>query len=316
MNLTNRGARILCLLLLVTIIRAAPKPCNRAVKVTAGPVEELGPAISPNGRWLAIEYFTRDYPDDPEIWTMPEKGRFADARPVFNDKKRECGELAWSPNSLWLSLICSPRIKSGLVTEQLFKVNTATREAIQLTNFPEGESEGAGTSWSRDGRIAFVKDGDIYTVSENGGSVTKLVDLHKNLPDVHPFFPSWSPDNSQLAFVGRGTGTAQALGHHLYVVQLGTGRISELFGGVGDDGPSWFDNAHILCSREESGPTSSIWLISVSGQSRVQLTHGSYDMAPAVDSSRLWLYFSRNEHITQPRRDEDFHIWKCLLTLD
>jgi Tol biopolymer transport system component len=290
------------------------RPTCPANQITWGPIEELGPKVSPDGSWLAMEYFTPEHPNDPAVWVMPRNGTFADARRVVDDKEYVYAELAWSPDSAWLSAVRMLRSKPGVIGAQIFKINVATGHAIQLTKLPVLTAIGAGTSWSRDGRIAFEMDQDIYTVPSDGDAVTKLVDVQHNLPHVVPYFPVWSPDNTRVAFVGRGGAGAKSSSHDLYVANLRTGEIRRVFAGVGDDGPSWFDDDHILSSREEDGPSSSIWLVSISGPNGVRLTRGHYDMAPTTDITRTYLYFSRNEHISRPSSDEDFHIWKCRLS--
>ncbi|PYU18167.1 MAG: hypothetical protein DMG32_26560 [Acidobacteria bacterium] len=293
------------------------EPTGKAVRIFKGPVGELGPLCSPDGHWLAFEYFTPLGVPDTEIWIMPANGKSSDARPVLNGKSMEYGEIAWSTDSKWISFVGSPSIESGVMSDQVFKVNVATKQVVQLTDFPKFTSLGAGTSWSRDGRIAFEMNGDIYVVPDSGGATTKLVDVRNKLPDVAPYFPAWSPDGTHLAFVGRQPGTLGTK-QDLYVTDIATGKFTKAFEDVGDDGPSWFDDAHLVVSHQDAKLKYSIWLVPISGgPAAVRLTHGFYDGTPSTDPAKTYLFFSRCEDISKLSLSSPaggFHLWKLRLT--
>jgi len=44
-----------------------------------------------------------------------------------------------------------------------------------------------------DGRIAFVRSNQIYTIAPSGGTATKLTSTGKN------YRPEWSPDGTRIA---------------------------------------------------------------------------------------------------------------------
>lgn len=283
---------------------------DRVVQVTAGPWGEFGPRCSPDGRYLAFEYFSPEHPAAVQMWLMPKQGQFSDARPLLGYTGDYYGEFSWSPDAGWLSFVRGVTGPNGVISDQVFKINVANREVVQLTNFP-ADTDLGGTSWSQDGRILFEMNNDLYVVPETGGAVTKLVDMRSKLPGVTPVFPSWSPDGSRVAFVERGGSPAQPdRGHDLYVVDLRSGTISKILGGLGDDAPFWLDQDKILCSRVEQGPRSSIWIASVSGATPQRLTKGFFDMSPAVCPDRSEVYIARNMSISRSRSiTEGFHIW-------
>lgn len=279
---------------------------NQIVQVTSGPVGEVGPQCSPDGRHLAFEYFSAEHPKAVQLWVMPTKGEFSDAKPLLGYTLGESyGEISWSPDSRWLSFIRGTE-SNGVISDQVFKVNVARQNTISLTKFPTGTSLGAGTSWSKNGQIAFEMDGDIYAVSDSGGRVAKLVDVKNILPGVSPFYPSWSPDRNHVAFVGRSEHERS-----VYVTDLTRHTIEKIFTGVADDGPAWLDDRHILSSREESQSHSSIWIVDVHRKHGVRVTEGFYDISPATCVSGGYLYFSRNQDIAQVNGalTRGFHIW-------
>jgi len=306
-----------CICAIGCLTLASRKGEDKPVPIFSGPVGELGPICSPDGRWLAFEYFTSKGVSDTEIWIMPTHGTSREAKPVLNDKRYEYGEIAWSPDSAWISFIGNRSTDSIVLSMQIYKVNIFTRQIVQLTSFPDATGLGAGTSWSRDGHIAFEMNDDMYVVPESGGSADKLLDVRKNLPSVAPYFPTWSPDGSRLAFVGRRPGK-NGTEHTLYVLEVQTGRVSSVFQGVGDDGPSWLDVDHVLCSHEDGEDKYSLWLIPVSPGSPLQITRGHYDGTPSTDPAHTYLFFSRSDGRSKPSLSSPargFHLWKLCLNL-
>jgi len=288
-------------------------PCDRnevhqITQITSGPIGEIGPRCSPDGRYLAFEYFSAEHPNAVQVWSMPIAGEFSEAKSLLGYTGKSYGEISWSPDSAWLSFIGGSRDSSGVISDQVFKINVASQKVAQLTNFPSRTSLGAGTSWSKDGQIAFEMDDDIYVVPQSGGAVAKLVSVKTELPGIGPFFPSWSPDGGRVAFVGR---TAQK--NSLYVADLGNHRIEKIFDGVGDDAPWWLDDRHVLSSHVEGQSHSSIWMIRVRDKRGVRLTQGFYDISPVGCVGGKQFYFSRNKDISQGGGSlmRGFHIWKA-----
>jgi Tol biopolymer transport system component len=70
-------------------------------------------------------------------------------------------------------------------------VNVDDGSFTQLTS----DAADGSPAWGSDGRIAFVREGDIYVMMEDGRDVTRLTD------DGQSFAPAWSPDAQKIAFV-------------------------------------------------------------------------------------------------------------------
>src|SRR6267142_4903790 len=71
-------------------------------QVTFGPLAELGPVISPDGRWVAFEYFAPADNDGIQLWIMPVGEPFLMARAIVNDGQYHAG-ISWSPDSHWIA---------------------------------------------------------------------------------------------------------------------------------------------------------------------------------------------------------------------
>ena len=89
-----------------------------AVQLTFGPVGEQGPAVSPDGRLLAFEYFHPDEHKDPEIWVMPADGEFSSARALVANANRNA-DPTWSPDGKWISFMCEEEEKDHIVTDSM-----------------------------------------------------------------------------------------------------------------------------------------------------------------------------------------------------
>ena len=80
---------------------------------------------------------------------------------------------------------------------------------------------GAQPAWTTDGRLAFVRDGDLWLRSANGEESLLLVDASQ---------PAWSPDGERIA-AARLRGIA--------MLDLDSGATSQLTDQAGDDAPAW-----------------------------------------------------------------------------
>lgn len=290
-----------------------PGALSRPLQVTSGDTAEAGAIPSPNGKFLAFERFGENEGGSPKVWVMPISGGLDDARLVVDGtsfgQSWYVGEISWSPDSQWIAFIGHP-VTGGAVTEQVFKVNIETRQAVQLTRFEGPTSLGAGTSWSKSGQVLFVKDGDLFHVSESGGPAIRVLDVQSSALELTPYFPVWSPNEEHIAFIGRQKARGKKA---LYVANAKEGNFKKLIEAVWDDGPYWLNTTHILITvPDNAGPKTRIALTSVRSPKVVYLTKDYQDVTPSVDVTTRSLFFSRRRVRpgAQTSITEGFHIWR------
>jgi Tol biopolymer transport system component len=117
-------------------------------------------------------------------------------------------------------------------------------------------TEGRDPSWSPNGkRIAFTghdgHDYEIYTISATGGS---RFNVTNNTSD--DLQPSYSPDGKKIAYVahrGTGEGSAQKYDSEIYTVNVGGGgRAKVTNDSAYDFGPSYLPDGKKIAYRSES----------------------------------------------------------------
>jgi Tol biopolymer transport system component/predicted Ser/Thr protein kinase len=134
------------------------EPGTRPVRLTENPVDDLGPAWSPDGRQIA---FVRTTEHAASIYVMPSLGglerKLVDLPgPVFNegDALEPIPALSWFPDGQSLAYAEQAPGKSS----RILRVSLATLETIPLTSPPAEISGDAFPELSPDGRrLAFVR---------------------------------------------------------------------------------------------------------------------------------------------------------------
>jgi len=277
-------------------------------QLSFGPVAETEPTISPDGRWIAFQYFPRNRPQTPLIWIMEVSKGFSSAKPLV-DHLGYAAELSWSPDSKWVSFISSDNMLSRK-TEQIYKVNVVTTEVVQVTAFPEGTLIGDSTAWSASGLIAFEKDGEICGVPDVGGEEVRLLDTRIALSSRRPSYIRFSPDGRMLLFSVETGNQDQS---EIWVAELRSQTFRRLTSLHFDLFPAWIDEEHVLFSRETENGRSEVQALSLRTGNVERLTRGHVDFTPSTDSSGSILYFSRKGRV--PKQFEmagllvGFHIW-------
>jgi Tol biopolymer transport system component len=269
--------------------------------------------VSPDGRWLAFQYFVKDEPGSVQIWVMEISKGFESARRLACQFKY-AGEMSWSPDSEWISFI-SPEDKTGRSTSQIYKVNITTNDVLQVTNFPEGTVIGDSTTWSTVGRIGFEKAGVIYSVPQSGGEETQVLDARKALSNRQPKSIRLSPNGKMLLFSIENAEQDQS---SIWVANLESKSVQQLTALHFDLFPAWIDNGNMLFTRMTKKEFAEIQAFSLRTRKIEQLTSRHVDFTPSAAPSGRVLFFSRKGQVSTSLEKGDFfagyHVWRLPLS--
>jgi Tol biopolymer transport system component len=136
---------------------------------------------------------------------------------------------------------------------------------------------------ARDGKIAFVRSGHLYTVSLDGSRPQRLRLITQD--DLSVDGPAWSPDGNLLAFnASIATFDAQAL--H---IREATGRLRVLFDtGRGEVGVSWSPDGEQLVVGS-GGDVPALSLVSVATGQQTDISASGFD--PAWSPDGAWIAY-------------------------
>ena len=280
-----------------------------AKQLTFGSVAEIEPNISPDGRWIAFQYFAEKSPRLAQIGVMDTSKGFASARPLV-DQHGYAAEMSWSPDSKWISFISSEN-KPSRNTDQIYRINVATKEIVQITNFPEGTLIGDSTTWARNGLIAFERDGEIFGIPDVGGKEMLLFDPRTAVSNQRPSNIRLSPDGKMLLF---SVENEQQDLSEIWLADLGSRSLRQLTSLHFDLFPAWIDEGHILFSRETKRGLSEVHLLSLRTGHLERITCNHVDFASSTDASGEVLYLSRKDPVSKESDNGGFffgfHIWR------
>jgi Tol biopolymer transport system component len=138
---------------------------------------------------------------------------------------------SWSPDGKWIAYRDSTR---GINEDD--EIYIASADGKEHRNLTKNPANDWGPDWSPDGTtIAFNSDRDRetgtrgYLVNRDGSNLRRIE------ADMWLEYPSWSPDGQKLAFMG-----ALGSNYELFVVELATGKVTQLTTSPGHDGwPAW-----------------------------------------------------------------------------
>jgi Tol biopolymer transport system component len=122
--------------------------------------------------------------------------------------------------------------------------------AAALTFVLAGQFVWAGTADAaypgRDGRIAFVRSGDVWTVRSDGAAPRRLTHTHDN------YDPAWSPDGGLIAFASSRAGA----GDDLWVMRAdGSDKRRITFGPSDQSSPTWSPDGRWIAYSDDRGTT-------------------------------------------------------------
>jgi Tol biopolymer transport system component len=202
---------------------------NQTASVVVSEGTSMSVSIAPDGRTLAIDL-------QGTVWTLPASGGAAKAiTDFYNDARHP----TFSPDG---KTIAFQGYRAG--TYDIWAVQSDGSNQRQLTRGPFDDREPA---WSHDGsRVAFSSDRgesisagqpaagsgnyNIWILDTRKGQLTQVT---KDRAD--DFMPTWSPDDSEIAFI-----STRAGGQTIWAVNVSSGterRVSAE--GIRADAPSW-----------------------------------------------------------------------------
>jgi hypothetical protein len=168
----------------------------------------IGPAISPDGRWVAFlstrEFFSIDlFLADAVTGRIVRRLVSSEGNPHFDALRFIDSGGAWSPDSRRIAVVTFSRGDNGLA------LIDAERGGVERRITIPGVGALSNPAWSPDGRTIVVSgqvDGvtDLYAYDIESNAVTQLT--NDKFADLHP---SWSADGTRVAFASdRGAGEA------------------------------------------------------------------------------------------------------------
>ncbi|HVS01733.1 MAG TPA: protein kinase, partial [Thermoanaerobaculia bacterium] len=162
-----------------------PSPPLRKLELPVAGAGELaasrvGPAISPDGRWVA-------YGSQGRLWLRDLEGVESLEVPGGEGAERPF----WSPDSRWLAF--------G-VGDRLVKFPIGGAGSVVVAKLPSSMSTVGGGGWMPAGRIVFATgDKGLFEVSEKGGDPRPLLEPGEGEQDFHNVAPL--PDGRGVIFV-------------------------------------------------------------------------------------------------------------------
>ncbi len=133
--------------------------------------------------------------------------------------------------------------------------------------------QGAAPAWSPDGgRIAFLRNGELWILRVDGGAERRLADA----ADFHPFSeahvttPSWSPDGQEIAFIGPGMKISVARADGSGVRKLTSGLDRQV-------SPAWSPDGGRIAFVSDRADSWDIWSIKPDGTGTQRLTDRQQD---------------------------------------
>ena len=227
--------------------------------ITSGPISAERPRWSPDGSRLL---FYRSQRKSGLLRLMEMNADGTDVRWIRGTSEIGDQTADWSPDG---SLILYPD-HSG--SQRHLATVPASGGRFDLIS--TGRAVVGDGTWSPDGRsIAFKRlngplgildptsnaNYELWLMNSDGSGRHRLV----TLPSLNAEAPEWSPDGTKIAFIGSvdGVGGIQSESDAVYVVDVATGDVTEVFAGVAvgaghDSRATWLPDGNALLVMTET----------------------------------------------------------------
>lgn len=272
---------------------------------------EMGGRFSPSGRRIAWNAYDREGPSRLHV-----AGRRGRAPRTIADDVHFWG---WSDTDDRLVYAREPEepLADG---EDLWVTDAFGDEHHRVTDTP-GRAEQV-PSWSPDGsRIAFLADGDLYTIAPDGTDEVRLTEGAEATYagwDAESY-PEWSPDSSKIAFASVRDDPwhddgGLALTAEIYVIPAGGGEMRNVSNlpETKDVEPQWLDDRRLIwvagydsdCDTNDCDADiySARW---DGSRRRVVAGARAHEWSPTVSPDGRWIAFNRTA-----RKDRHSGVYK------
>jgi TolB protein len=313
---------VLLALPLLLLADGACKPPRRAAKsaldvtgavaslerVTTEPVDEVRPAISPDGKVLLFNVMLTERGQSKKTLVGVEPSTRAQRTLYTSDKSRSI-DPCWMPDqSSYIYASDAPGSWS------LVRALTATpNAAVNVVAAGEIANAPAWPTASPDGkRVAFSTlahgERQIAIIGIDGARLTLIGSGDS---------PAWSPDSKRIVF-GRNVGKH----HHLFLIdpESGTNLVQLTSGEFDHNDPAWSpDGQYIIFSTnrtsDEEAPTTTslrtkappksfnLYIVNRDGTGLTQVTSGGVQAVQPSWGADGWIYFASDQ-------SGDFDIWR------
>lgn len=156
---------------------------------------EISPVWSPDGTRIAFLSDRDDYTGRFRLYTMGVDG--SDVRNIAPSVRPSGDPAVWSPNGEALAFfgVKAPDSEDGTYKSVLYTVGSDGSELTAIWEVELGRIAPRLPTWSPDSsRIAFMRGGDLYVATPQGGNARRLVSDGVETP-------YWLPDGSEIVYL-------------------------------------------------------------------------------------------------------------------
>ncbi len=265
-------------------------------RVTQEPIDEVTPALSPNGSVVLFE--TRvgsgnNVTAQRVVGADPQSGA---ARTHYTPHGARSGGPAWLPDGTYVYISDGGSGKPALVRALAAAPNAATATVISAELAPDITHP----SPSPDGkRIAFEATlrgkTQIGVVGIDGSRLAVVGEGHR---------PSWSPDGKHIVFVRTVLDFSQ-----IFVANPDGSGVAQVTSDASDhDDPAWAPSSKLIVFNsnkgfDRQGGSWNLFVVKPDGTGLLQITEGNSDTGTPSWGNDGWIYFDTNQ-------SGNYQIWR------
>jgi Tol biopolymer transport system component len=185
---------------------------GEAQALTEGPVWDMQPRFSPDGREIA---FTSDRAGGDNIWVIAREG--GEPRQISDESFRLANSPAWTPDGEWIAARKHFSSRRSLGSGEIWLWHASgTGSGLQLNEKPNEQKDLGEPAFSPDGRWVYLSQdttpGGVFEYSKDSNTgIYSIRRLDRETGEIETVIsgpggavrPTPSPDGTRLAFVRR-----------------------------------------------------------------------------------------------------------------